>query len=564
MVTPQSAWTWLIKRFRLANPNDLLSSKGAFEIDSSHRKTIKQELESRQIFPTKNQWDLILSRADATLVNAGAGSGKTTSLINRIVVLHCFLKVPLRYITVFSFTRKSTADFRKKLRETLRKFDVEISSKQAGSVVRTFHSKLVSLSPSVGDNVFDMLDMETKERSANSSFSIEALRVGPKQDRRLRDAYQLSFADDRFRCSVNRLYAAHLKRVSTKRFSRDANRQFARLVSFDRERTERVHELFKWPGSDNPVSMTVSKYDKKYQFYANGYDEHAKVYLVFVPKAEVLEKYGLAAKERFALAKSLEDKELLLAKYCEHRVRFVSTQRELDIALEEFEFAKRSDGPEFWFSPVVMFAPEGEKYENFLWRTFYGMGQFIESLGLEVSQVCNAALGLEQDEVSAIVSTIAEMDREFLVALAVFWKQLDLLLEQEGKLRFSQLFAEQANRAELGAIGPVDSMRHVIVDEFQDISPEVVRWIGNIQQDLRRREIGTTIMCVGDDWQSIYGWRGSSPHFITEKERELGLDRAQLVTLDENFRCGQQIIDCAERVLRRVKIKAEKKREVAD
>src|SRR5208282_6227692 len=78
--------------------------------------------------PNSQQWEMIKARENNVCVWAGAGSGKTLSLIWRVVFLHVYLKIPLNEITVLSFTRKSVEEFREKLIDMLEKFDNNINA----------------------------------------------------------------------------------------------------------------------------------------------------------------------------------------------------------------------------------------------------------------------------------------------------------------------------------------------------------------------------------------------------------------------------------------------------
>ena len=68
--------------------------------------------------PTPSQWAMILSTTPATVVVAGAGSGKSTTLILRILLLHHYLGFELDSLTVVTFTNMSRWDFVGKLQET--------------------------------------------------------------------------------------------------------------------------------------------------------------------------------------------------------------------------------------------------------------------------------------------------------------------------------------------------------------------------------------------------------------------------------------------------------------
>jgi superfamily I DNA/RNA helicase len=68
-----------------------------------------------------------------------------------------------------------------------------------------------------------------------------------------------------------------------------------------------------------------------------------------------------------------------------------------------------------------------------------------------------------------------------------------------------------------------------MIDEFQDVSPQIVSWIRASLAEIRSRgpamHVGrgaqrSSLLCVGDDWQSIYGWRGSSPSYFMEFNKE--------------------------------------------
>jgi len=102
-------------------------------------------------------------------------------------------------------------------------------------------------------------------------------------------------------------------------------------------------------------------------------------------------------------------------------------------------------------------------------------------------------------------------------------------------------------------------MSHLMIDEFQDVSPQIVSWIRASLSEIRSRgpamHVGrgaqrSSLLCVGDDWQSIYGWRGSSPSYFMEFNKEFPSPSTTRVMLSDNYRSHQHIIDAAEHIVR--------------
>lgn len=101
--------------------------------------------------------------------------------------------------------------------------------------------------------------------------------------------------------------------------------------------------------------------------------------------------------------------------------------------------------------------------------------------------------------------------------IAIFRKNPDLLKEYHGRFRY------------------------ILVDEYQDTNTAQYMWLRLLAQ--RPKGEPQNVCCVGDDDQSIYGWRGAEVDNILRFEKDF--PGAKVIKLERNYRSTEHILGAA-------------------
>ena len=84
--------------------------------------------------------------------------------------------------------------------------------------------------------------------------------------------------------------------------------------------------------------------------------------------------------------------------------------------------------------------------------------------------------------------------------------------------------------------------QHILIDEYQDTNALQYRLIKVLVNDQRN------ICVVGDDWQSIYSWRGADFTNILNFEKDF--PGAKVIKLEQNYRNTKNILDASQKIIK--------------
>lgn len=96
-----------------------------------------------------------------------------------------------------------------------------------------------------------------------------------------------------------------------------------------------------------------------------------------------------------------------------------------------------------------------------------------------------------------------------------------------------------------------NQFKYILIDEYQDTNAAQYKLIKSLTNEKHN------ICVVGDDWQSIYSWRGADFRNILNFERDY--PKSTIIKLEQNYRSTKHILDAAHAVITKNSQRSDKK-----
>jgi len=132
-------------------------------------------------------------------------------------------------------------------------------------------------------------------------------------------------------------------------------------------------------------------------------------------------------------------------------------------------------------------------------------------------------------------------NKQFLKLFKFVYDKYETNLKQSGGIDFNDMISKATECIKENLF--VAPYKYILIDEFQDISVGRYKLI----KALREQNPDTKLFCVGDDWQSIYRFTGSDVNLIVDFEEYFGFTKKLLI--ETNYRFSQGIIDLSSKFI---------------
>ena len=485
-----------------------------------------------------DQRRVVLSDEDYSLVVAGAGAGKTTTVAAKVKYLVEKQGIDPSQILIISFTNKAVKELRDKINENL----------QIPCPIATFHSTGNAILHKNNPEQLNIVDGSKLYYCVQNYFREKILR-----DPSVVDSLILFFAsyfdapyegDDInhfFHHMANANYATMRSELND--FKEEIiDRRSKKKTTIQNETVRSIQEVeianFLYLNSIDYVYEPIYKYNismakKPYTpDFMIKQGEHI-AYLEHFGITEDGKNFLYDKEELEAYKKAINDKVLLHRKHHTELLYTFSSFRDgrsisqhLEESLVQHGFTlKRRPNEE-----IVRKLVDSEE-NKYIRRLVFLVTNFIRNFktnGYDERDFDRLALKTEN------VRTKLFLD----ITHACFLEYKKFLVENHA-VDFEDMINESVRvLTEVKDMKQKLDFKYLIVDEYQDISRQRFDLVQAFSEVADAK-----IMAVGDDWQSIYAFSGSDITLFTQFEEKMGY--AKLMKIVRTYRNSQEVIDIA-------------------
>ena len=511
---------------------------------ANHLKSEKEYLDTilKKIDPVINlddeQRHVVLSDEDYTLVIAGAGAGKTTTVAAKVRYLVEKKGIKPEQILVISFTNKAVGELRDKINKRL----------GIPCPVTTFHSTgyaILRKKEAAGKNIVDggfMLNVINNYLKGNI---LEQPELVDKLILFFGSYFDAPYEGDDLNTFFNYISKADfstLKGNISEYTEEIINKRTGNKISIAHETLRSAQEVY--IANFLYLNNIDYRYEKPYQFNI------IKAHKPYTPdftlkqgdKIAYLEHFGITedgrnnrytAEQLEKYKAAINDKVLLHRKHNTDLIYTFSSYNDgrpmlehLKEQLIEHGFVLNQRSSQEVFEKIVN--TEENKYILKLVKLICTFIQNFKTNGYTIDKF------YEWES-----QTTNERTRLFLDVCQQCYLEYAKRLKEKRAVDFEDMINESAHILNQQLISEKTlDFKYIIVDEYQDISRQRFDLTKALSQICDAK-----IIAVGDDWQSIYAYAGSDITLFTKFKESMGYGQELKIT--HTYRNAQEVIDIA-------------------
>ena len=491
----------------------------------------------KNIILDEEQRMAILKDEDYNLIIAGAGSGKTTTMMAKIKYLIDIKEIRENEILAISFAKKNTEELKEKL---LKYFNIDIN-------VTTFHKLGLDIILNNNNEKYEIIE-DSKKQDFFMNYLKEEIY---KNEFELNNVLNfltlyLGESDDIKKFKTHKEYCLYQKNQLFNTIKGDIEGYNNNTVKVRKNKEKTiVGEKVR-----SKEEVEIANF-----LYLNGIDyEYEKRYPKFLPNNKIycpdftitqgeniiylehfginengtselynekgLDKYKEEIKQKIELHKMNNTKLVYtFSKFNDERSLLEHLE---EILIKNNFILKRRDS-------ITVFNKLFDSKENEYFVKFISLAQnFISNMKLN---------NYNKDDIDYLINNVEDKRTKlFLKCIKPIYFKYNAYLNNHNMIDFDDMIIKS-----IKIINTKDidfKYKYIIVDEYQDISLERFELIKALAHKCNAK-----ITAVGDDWQAIFSFAGSNVDLFTYFKEKLGY--RSLTKIVNTYRNSQELIDVA-------------------
>jgi len=500
----------------------------------------------------EKQKNAVLSENKRVLVLAGAGSGKTKTVISKLLYLISEKNVKPSSILAITFTKNATNEMLDRLiiaSDDSNTYEAFIQNKRVTAIqkeeerrkriqeqpwisnltVRTFHSLCYSILRNNGNPVFDnKFKLITDQPPDELDLDRNGISAPEKPKDIIHKLLILACKDKDYILKLKRYILDYY--VDKIAIDKEINSQ---LNQKQKTYTTLKGETVK-SKSERDIADWLYRHNVKY-FYEreiNLKDFSFKPDF-FIPQADLFlehvsdRSYPMDGKEK----QFIEGGRNCVITY----EPIMNNTNLFNLAMERIVLGKITGGitEELSLNFEEEFKSYHDKIQEFL-KMVMRLQSMVKAEDIETESLLEKSMGNEHERVRLFYELTVPLIKEY----KKYCTNKSFLDFDDLIILTIKLLKEHQEVRELYQ----NRFKFIMVDEFQDVNSLQIKLL-----DLLVKQ-ETQLFCVGDDWQSIYGFRGSNVDYIVNFESHY--KESEVHKLDVNYRSNQTIVGASNEVIK--------------
>lgn len=477
----------------------------------------------------------VLSEETNNLVIAGAGSGKTLTISGKVKYLIESRKAKPDEILLISFTDKAV----KEMTERLHRIDIEVQAK-------TFHKLGLDIITNFQQTRPTIATGEFLDNLITDYFKKEILHF-PKQIQHILEfmtAY-LYIPEDISTFQNLGDYIDNFRNIDYETLQSKYQKSIHKNNEKYSQKVRRLDDLI--IANFLYLNNISYQYDYLYPYKAeNSFKRNVKMNFYLPDYNLYLEHFSLDEKGRSKFLTKYEEQKYLAEVnlkrnlHAIHNTKLIETYsyyNKTKTLLSNLEnqllkhgvTLKKANLQDIYKKIYVL--QKDKPFEEFikLISTFLSL---FKSNNLQLSNLDNLLLENQNLDNNFLKSR----NELFLKIFKNFFDFYETSLHTSGKIDFNDMINKSTEIISLGFIH--SHYKYIIIDEYQDISVSRFKLIKALQNATNSK-----VICVGDDWQSIYRFSGSDIDLFSNFENYFG--PSKFLKIEKTYRNSQELIDIA-------------------